>query len=624
MEQTNTDLGTANILPAEEVQVGSRNGWTLEYVAGKKTLVPGGSVRVNIPFSFSPPQNNKPGGTGYTTAFADNSSLRLKVEFHPAAGIYKRGEKRGKEGVQVQLRGPAVYIKILEGSLTEGKSLYLDYGKNSGRSVASDYPGWFEFTVAVDPDGSRSAPYSGYELIAHQQGIKVAAGETTSLVLLQSSDFPGNEETEVHLSARDRFENIAASYCGKISILGGPTVQMGRNNSGWTRVRVPKKIARDGQFRARAEGLPESVSNPAKLSETPYQHLWGDPHGHTNITWGFGTPEDYYFFARDTSRLDFCAVTDPGCARFSDDISEASTYTSDQDWECIREAARAFYEPGVFVTLLGFEYRLHDSDENCGDRCVYYRTDTEPIRRCSDPGSRTPDELFDSLRQNRGIVVPHHSVNGPIWVQWDRHDPEVQRLVEIYSGWGNSEAEDCGRPYFSPAQYEGRSVRHALARGYRLGFVAASDTQQGAPGHSFWVYGLKGYRSGLTCVLAKTFTREGVFDALWSRRCYATTGERAILDFRVEGSMMGAEIHSSAGTSVLVEAEVISTKKLKKIQIISQGNIVHEHRCSDDSEAFEVKLEGPPRPGDTRYYYLRVEGEGDSLAWASPVWVEGV
>jgi hypothetical protein len=623
MERTNKDLGAALVLPAEEVEAGSRNGWTLEYTAGKTALLPGGAVRVNFPFSFSRPQSDDPAAAGYTTARADDPSLRLKIEFHPIGGIYKRGEKRGKEGVQVQLRGPAVYIRIIEGSLTEGNTLYLDYGQTPAGSTASDYPGWFELTVAVDPDGSRAAPYSGYELIADQQGVKVAAGEATSLVLLQSSDLPDSEETELHLSARDRFDNIAASFRGEVSVFGGPTVRMDENKPGWNHVRVPKDIATDGRFHAKADGLPETVTNPAKSPEASYHRLWGDPHGHTNLTWGFSTPEEYYLFARDASRLDFCAVTDPGCARFSDDISEASTYTSDEDWEEIREAARAFYEPGRFVTLLAFEYRLHDSDENCGDRCVYYRADSEPIRRCSDPGSRNPDELFQSLRGKRGIVVPHHSVNGPIWVQWDRHDPEVQRLVEIYSGWGNSEAEGCGRPYFIRAQYEGRDVRHALSRGYRLGFVAASDTQQGAPGHSFWVYGKKGYRSGLTCVLAESFTREGVFDALWERRCYATTGERTILDFRAGGSIMGSEIRCAAGAPVLIQAQAMGAKSLKRMQIISQGNVVHEHPCSGDFGEFEVELEGPPRPGETRYYYLRVEGEEESLAWASPVWVEG-
>ncbi|MDP6279516.1 MAG: DUF3604 domain-containing protein, partial [Nitrospinota bacterium] len=131
------------------------------------------------------------------------------------------------------------------------------------------------------------------------------------------------------------------------------------------------------------------------------------------------------------------------------------------------------------------------------------------------------------------------------------------------------------------------------------------------------------YRSGLTCVLSESFTREGVFDALWARRCYATTGERTILDFQVGGSVMGSEIRCAAGAPVLIRAQAEGAKPLKRMQIISQGNVVHEHPCSSDSGGFEVELEGPPRPGDTQYYYLRVEGEEESLAWASPVWVEG-
>ena len=91
MERTNKDLGAARVLPAEEVEAGSRNGWTLEYTAGKTALLPGGAVRVNFPFSFSRPQSDDPGAAGFTTARADDQSLRLKIEFHPIGGIYKRG-----------------------------------------------------------------------------------------------------------------------------------------------------------------------------------------------------------------------------------------------------------------------------------------------------------------------------------------------------------------------------------------------------------------------------------------------------------------------------------------------------------------------------------------------------
>jgi hypothetical protein len=621
MERWNEAAGSARILPEGAIEAGSPGAWTLEYATGPQVLRAGGAVRISIPHSFSRPQVADPSRPGFVSPRAEDPSLRLGLEFHPAGGFYERGARRGKEGVQVQLRGHAVYLRILEGALEEGRRLFLDYGRSPGGATAGDYCGWFEFTTAVDPDGSRSAPYSGYELIPVQPGLRVVPGAAASLAVLQLSDMTEGKEVELHLSARDRFENVAEGFEGTVHIEEGPAVRFHRGDGGIKRVPVPKAAARDGRFAVEAGPLPRAVSNPGRPRGGGPLRLWGDLHGHTDLTWGFGSPEAYYRFARDASRLDFAAVTDPGCARFNDDPSEASTYTSPEDWERIRAAARTFDEPGRFVTILGFEYRLHDSDENCGDRCVYYRTFDEPIRRCSDAGSRTPEELFRSLRGGRGIVVPHHPVSAPLWVQWDRHDPEVQRLVEIYSGWGNSEAEGCGRPYTSPARYEGQSVRHALARGYRLGFVAAGDTQSGMPGHSHWVYGQRGYRSGLTCVLAESLTREAIFDALWARRCYATTGERHLLDFTLNGAPMGSEVKAPVGKAVRVTARAVGACPLSRLQIVSQGVVVLDRQVSGEEAQLEEDLPGPDRAGGTRYYYLRLEGEGEALAWVSPVWV---
>ena len=70
-------------------------------------------------------------------------------------------------------------------------------------------------------------------------------------------------------------------------------------------------------------------------------------------------------------------------------------------------------------------------------------------------------------------------------------------------------------------------------QGLRLSTIAASDDHRSQPGKPHW---------GLAAVRAPALTREAIFDALHARRTYGTTGQRILLDFRVNDAPMGSEI----------------------------------------------------------------------------------
>ena len=72
----------------------------------------------------------------------------------------------------------------------------------------------------------------------------------------------------------------------------------------------------------------------------------------------------------------------------------------------------------------------------------------------------------------------------------------------------------------------GNTVRDALERGYRLGFVGSGDSHDGHPG---LVHLASGGSGGLAGILAKARTREAVLEALRARRVYATNGPRIVL-----------------------------------------------------------------------------------------------
>ena len=77
-----------------------------------------------------------------------------------------------------------------------------------------------------------------------------------------------------------------------------------------------------------------------------YRIYWGDIHGHTELSDGLGeSAADYFTYGRDAADLDVCAGAEHG----------------HQNLEATRKAVKSFYEPGRFVTILGFEYSRREN-----------------------------------------------------------------------------------------------------------------------------------------------------------------------------------------------------------------------------------------------------------------------
>jgi len=127
----------------------------------------------------------------------------------------------------------------------------------------------------------------------------------------------------------------------------------------------------------------------------------------------------------------------------------------------------------------------------------------------------------------------------------------------------------------------------------------------------------------LMCLYATELTR----DALWetmkhTRHMYGSTGERILLEFDIEGNMIGTEITKSSSPEINVT--VGGTKSIEKIEVFkysgSKGwEIIHTEEPSDricefsfiDLFFFEDSV-----------YYVRVTQLRDrELAWSSPIWV---
>ncbi len=234
------------------------------------------------------------------------------------------------------------------------------------------------------------------------------------------------------------------------------------------------------------------------------------------------------------------------------------------------------------------------------------------------------------------MVILHHPsglrfciANGCAVLDWSVRNDELQRFVEIFSVHGNSE-------YFGHSQnfmlmyHAGHFVQDALRMGHRLGIMYSSDSHNGHPGLS-GLYDYHSYepesgmvdknscRGCLVGVYSKELTREAIWDALHNRRCYATTGKRIILDFRMDGHLMGEEYTARSEREIFVK--VIGTAPIAVIEILQDNQVIFTRKGKKEIEEFTWYDRKPLNCKVSYYYYVRVTQKDGEMAWASPIWV---
>lgn len=612
-EEVGSTNGTAHIDPAREVIAGRPGTWTITYTAGPDGVAVGGSVRFEIPYGFTNPQTKWFHDPGYVSAACSRRDVRLSLSLDPPV-------TRDPEPFYYVTRwGRMVYVQVLDRPLAEGDTIALEYGhlrhSNQAGAVAPYFAQRAEFTVATDVTGTRDAGFSGYTLLARQPYLEVLGGEPDHLEVVIPSLVEVGEEFPLRIVCCDEFGNYAEGVDVDPDLYYGVEEDNARQLEDTTLGQaLTTYFSLPGQRTIAAEDPDVGVmgmSNPCYCVTEPATQrvFWGDIHGHTGLSDGLGSPYAYYDFGRDEACLDFCAITDH------------AQYLSDEDWEVIQRATAEANEPGRFVTLLGYEYSCNGPVAHYGDKCLYYPGDRGPLLRETDinrSGYVDTAEFAAQWKAHGAMMVLHQHARGTCTF----YDPDLVRLVEVYSVWGGSESDSTTRTLL-PAldhDYSGHYAADALAQGWVLGFTGSSDDHAGRPGRSDWLRVQQAYPGGLVAVWAPELTREAIWDALWNRRCYATSGKRIYLEFWVDGEPMGSVIEGSAFTGThVIEARVLGTQPLVAVEILRGREPIEVQ--SSYSPSLQLAFRDTPPSGSANYYYLRVTQADGEMAWSSPVWV---
>jgi hypothetical protein len=574
-------LGTATLDPATPIVAGAYGTWHLTFVCGARGVATGGGIRVHTDSDtdWGTPQVHDPAEAEYLT-----------VAGPPAAAL---GLKVGD--------GASVVLTVFGAPLAPGTSVTLTVGDRSGGGPGSRAQTFAEsrraFLVDVDPDASgRWTP------LLDPPRLAVVGGQAERLVVVAPSTVPPGEPFRVLVRAVDAWGNPAHTWEGTVTLAGGAVVlpetahafAAGDGGVWWLE---GCSVATPGvhRIRARADGTGgaggaggaelAARSNPLLCREPPgpYRVYWGDPHGGQIAD--AGKIPDFFRYARDVARIHFAGY------QRNDHVHSNPDYAAQQ------RAERAFDAPGRFVPLPGFEWSAEPPMG--GHHNVYFRRHGQPMRRNSHRGvADTSDaaadlpHVRDLHRAYRGtdVLITPHVGGGHADLAY--HEPTLEPALEISSAHGTFE-------WF---------LRESLARGYRLGVVGGSDSHDGRPGADTPGYQERRYAKGsLTGLLAGELTLAGVHEALHARRCYATTGERILLDVAADGHPMGAEYRTAAPPALAVA--VTGTAPLESVVVYRGLEPVYAHPLPRNTDPRRLRLVWEGASRQTSYSGVIWEGE---------------
>jgi len=576
--------GRAAVSPKGPFLAGSRVDFKITFTVGKAGIAPGGFVILQISpwWGWSKPQNFSPNAEAFTTVTTSFHDPSFKVKILELNRVLVFSRKRYlKQGETITFK----YSQARVDMFAEAEELFM---------------------VFVDADGNGHSA-----CIANPPTIRTLARNPVRLNLAAPSQALPGETIRLSAAPLDSRGNWSKFPSGSFVLTviqeGKATAKKSINTTGNEKIITFKYTLPDeGIYFFDVKGPPglAGKSNVTLCQEkTPYLKLYfGDIHGHSRLSDGTGTPEDYYFFARDVSGLDIAALTDH--ADFG------TIQIKGKVWKRIKDAANDMYSPGRFVTFVGFEW----TNWNYGHRNVYYRDGDGPIFRSFDPHCNTPGKLWKHISTYEAMTVPHHVGGGPVPIDWSIPPGAKEWLVEISSIHGSSEYYGCESGIYHPQK--GHFVRDALSLGYKLGIIGSGDTHDGHPGQR----SVNAPVTGIIGVYAPELTREAVWEAFRKRQVYGTSGPKIILNFRVCNSSMGSEVNWSVSKGPIpIAFRAVCCEKIDRIEIIRNGVPVFIEK--GEGLFVQFLIEDPEPQKGTSWYYARILQEDGNMAWSSPVWV---
>ena len=478
-------------------------------------------------------QTTEASAENYITIESSNPNVVFAVDSHPLAGMH--GGFRGAAS--------SLVFRVASGTLTKGDQVTIVYGDTSAAGPGFQMPevgtDFMVFPIYVTFDAN------DLFIALPIQPVSITGSSLIGVHGFAPSVVAVGQSFEIAVRARDRFFNRPKenSPAWVVKLNNEIITRTAPSKDAITVVKLVEGLTEPGVYQLTIESVDSSITgygNPILAEVAPERYIyWGDTHGHSGFAEGLGTPDRFMQWAKEDARLDF--VTH----------SEHAIWMDDFEWRVLIDNVKKFSDDN-FTAFLGYEWT----------RPKFFGGHHNVIFRTADGRERVPAQLYGTLsRLYRGlhekhdakdvVVIPHAHQPG----NYRLVDPELVPIVEIMSQHGTFEW--FGQKY--------------LEQGHEVGFTAASDNHLSQPGYSAPRAGGLSQRGGLGALIAPDKTRDSLFDAMKSSNAYATTGDRIILDFNVNGTTIGKRMPFAQKR--MVSGRVIAAWPIAEIFVIKNGEL---------------------------------------------------
>ncbi|MBC8046798.1 MAG: DUF3604 domain-containing protein [Fimbriimonadaceae bacterium] len=484
--------------------------------------------------------------------------------------------------------------------------------------------------------------------------------DTTAVYIsatIESISKPG-DTCILKIRAFDLYYNHIKNYtgtffieCNEEGVIFPGSVTMQLTDSGKLDIPVVCNAENIYRFLTSADdtNISAAYSNPVYVTNKNLENIyWGDIHNHSQYSRDAHGAQALQY-ARDAMCLDFYSEADHAEMQVNSNIAGINC----EEMQTIIQEANANNADGKFISFVGYEISKNTSEGGHHHFIFNFNSsDTIPIFFKEE----TIENIFADAEKIPGLqmlAVPHHTGK-----QFDATDTftncvnhfgneninsQFRRIAEIYSGHGTSE-------YYDPENvlsYENQSsndvfpisvngpnyLQDAWAVHEKFSVVASTDDHKGKPGMP---------RKGVSAVFAKELTRDIIFDGLYNRKTYATTGERIIMDITVNDTIMGRDVILGENDFPLFDMQIFGTDTIEYIQILKwdfiNGKYTAGHPQYDTVKTFYPGGWNFNEPfSDSTYlgcsmYYVRMKQIANTnifgsnavdaaYAWSSPFWV---
>jgi hypothetical protein len=635
--------GSSKAHPCDDVIAGSYGTWEIEYEAGEKGIKPGGCIYVFLPA----PGFSTRWEAGHVTVRCSNLALSVSVELNKTSPVSYH-----------IFNQPNAKVSVWGGELERGDKIFVRFGDEGGMWNGFNVKAKAQtfsmknasFRIFVDYMGNTSYPFplkapNNLVELDNPPSLNILPDKAAQIKLTVKDSPVGEKDYSfLQIAILDKYGNLVEDYSGRVRIeassesiiINGNFLEFKAKDKGCKTVKIQFSQTPFGEriYACDLENELIGKSNPVPLGFDKMSNIYfGDLHVMTSATGNskadkLGTADGAYKYAKDISGLDFCAVTD----------GKAMSHDS---WEKNLQAAEAHNEDAFFSTTPAYEH-----DMKSGHKNIFFK-DGKSVKS----SAPTAGALWKDLEGCKAIAIAHHSnlsdeVTGEIWGphDWTEHDPEIERLIEICQNRGSFETN---RPERGVHFYGmGSSAQDALAQGLKLGFAGGTDNHRAQPGSKLMnLHGINNIEhnyAGITAVFAENLTREDIWNALYERKCYATTGVRMLLHVDIEGYSMGEIIPPDKALEFdsqrRIKIKVMGCNELERIDIVRNNVDIFSYKADGISAEFEYvdkeKLEEIPMPESDGgrhceidcapfvFYYVRAIQKDNEMAWSSPIWFE--